>query len=235
MTTKKPILVWKNDVAIAQGMLAANNGLPFAQAIYDAYAAIEGLSEFTALAYQDAISDPITFADDTTVEYYQAHFAPLHTPMGIGQDKGMNLVSDKLPDFGNFIKKIGEYRQLFQQHMSVHTIAGPEAYTVSDGKMVVDQSYYDNLTASNQLYLSKQTEFDVKKVLDNLASALKAINEVIPPSIFRLTNGGWGDINLNQLKDLIKVTLPPGGLPIFEVDTQFFFKVHAAVEQQQLP
>lgn len=237
MKTIKPLKIWSNDPAIAQGIAAADNTLPYAQDVYDAWTSIPGLPEFTADTYNLSCMDHVTLASDATIEYYKANYAPLHQPLGFSQEKGMEMVHENLPDFKNFLAKVEQLRTLGHQNNGYNpNIAPPEAFTVKDGAMIVNPDYITTFRAGNELYLNSKTEFAVKEVLDNLVSSLQSLGEVIPPSVFRLHNNGYGSIDLNLLHELVKVTSPhnQAGLNI-EVNTPFYFKLHAAVVSQQLP
>lgn len=233
-TQIEPVLLHTDQANIDRVMLGLKNGQPLAEAVFSAYNVIPGLGPLTTFEWIEMFNNVPLFIQTATEQFYQDNYANAHETLGIGQEKGIGLVHDKLPDFSNLLANIEEYKTQLQQNG--YETAGPHAFTIEDDSLAVNQTHVDRHIESCKLILTTETELKVKNAIDDLVKGLSALNEVIPPYAFRLTNGGYGEINLEQLKELI--TVKNGQFdsnPTISLNIDFFKKLKRVVSESKLP
>jgi len=237
MSTITPVLVWKDQATIDKITSLADSSLSYPQAIVSAYNAIPGLPAFTAQSWIDIFMDLESFIEGLNVGFYQANYAAGHATLGFSQEYGMSIIDPSLyPNFSAFRSKIKDFNDYCSSMVYLYISSG--SYTIDSGSVIVNQAFVDTITAQYSFYLNTQTEIDTKSAIDNFITALEALNTIIPQNAFRLVDRSQINAgpDLNDLKQIIKVTMPHGQqLPVFTYDLNFLKKVQQVVIHQQLP
>lgn len=211
----EPVLVWSDPEAMQRAVDKVYNGLQNMQAIMAAWKAIPGLPEMNDGHHHDLFQNRQDLVNRLSREYYQKTYAAAHEAIGIGQEKGMGLVSDKLPDCSALLKAVNDANTTF------------DYYKLENGQFVVNPQHIEDIKQGHSLYLTTAAELKVKELVDNLVGALRDMKEVIPPQVFRFDNGGFGDVDLNILREIFDVSTPSyQNYPTITARRMFYAKLH---------
>lgn len=205
-------LIYQDEARIATIQPNLEIAKSILQDAIDAYNSFEGLKALDDQMISNWLNDPDNEIENCRQFFYVLNYASAHSSMGIGQEKGMELVYDKFPDLSGVKAAFQKFSALPDEFYKSHSVDIPlRAFSYQNDFLIVKEDVIEQITESNQFYLEYPLEFaystQIMKIIDAI-NELDVIAEKIHPmyQIFEPigANGFDSGLNINSLFNAIQ-------------------------------